>query len=213
MFSEDPQPPLVDRRESQLTIISSFGRDSFYPKHLSAWLVFMDYILYSISMGGVVMNTKIIENNNGIGGVVNPGMITQDIYVYFEETSVNETIYCDNESLGEDSDDYNPRCSLEDATESKYDDLFEEDEILSAADRFRCFLHAAYDIIIAPSYRIPKKVKKIRVYPDNCFFGVCPRCNKSIDREYQDFCNCCGQRLDWSVLDEAEEERISRNRK
>lgn len=96
--------------------------------------------------------------------------------------------------------------------EDKIADSFEEDVVLSAADRFRCFIHAVYDIIIAPSYRIPKKVKKIRVYPDNCFFGVCPRCNNSIDREYQTFCNCCGQRLDWSKLDEAEEQWIGGNR-
>ena len=96
--------------------------------------------------------------------------------------------------------------------EDEIADSFEEDVVLSAADRFRCFIHAVYDIIIAPSYRIPKKVKKIRVYPDNCFFGVCPRCNNSIDREYQTFCNCCGQRLDWSKLDEAEEEWIGGNR-
>ena len=116
---------------------------------------------------------------------------------------------CDSESLEDDPDDDALRFRLED----EIADDFEEDAVLSAADSFRCFLHAAYDIIIAPSYRIPKKVKKIRVYPDNCFFGVCPRCNKSIDREYQTFCNCCGQRLDWSKLDEAEEEWISRNRK
>lgn len=116
---------------------------------------------------------------------------------------------CDSESLEDDPVDDTLRFRLED----EIADDFEQDAKLSVAYRFRCFLHAAYDIIIAPSYRIPKKVKKIRVYPDNCFFGVCPRCNNSIDREYQDFCNCCGQRLDWSKLDEAEVEQIGRNRK
>lgn len=114
---------------------------------------------------------------------------------------------CDGEGL-EDDPDNAQRYRFED----EIADSFEEDVVLSAADSFRCFLHAAYDIIIAPSYRIPKTVKKIRVYPDNCFFGVCPRCNNSIDREYQTFCNCCGQRLDWSKLDEAEEEWIGGNR-
>ena len=111
---------------------------------------------------------------------------------------------CDSEGF-EDDPDNAQRYRFED----EIADSFEDDVVLSVADRFRSFLQAAYDIIIAPSYRIPKKVNKIRVYPDNCFFGVCPRCNKSIDREYQDFCNCCGQRLDWSMLDEAEEEHIS----
>ena len=83
---------------------------------------------------------------------------------------------CDSEGF-EDDPDNAQHCRFED----EIADSFEEDIVLSAADRFRCFIHAVYDIIIAPSYRIPKKVKKIRVYPDNCFFGVCPRCNNSID--------------------------------
>ena len=114
---------------------------------------------------------------------------------------------CDSEGL-EDAPDDAQRYRFED----EIADSFEEDVVLSAADRFRCFIHAVYDIIIAPSYRIPKKVKKIRVYPDNCFFGVCPKCNNSIDREYQTFCNCCGQRLDWSKLNEAEEQWIGRHK-
>ena len=118
---------------------------------------------------------------------------------------------CDSEGLEEgleDAPDDAQRYRLEDEIEED----FEEDAALSVVDRLRCLLYAVYDIIIAPSYRIPKTVKKIRVYPDNCFFGVCPRCNNSIDREYQTFCNCCGQRLDWSKLDEAEEQWIGGNR-
>lgn len=122
------------------------------------------------------------------------------------ETTQGAT-YCHSEGL-EDAPDDAQYYRLEDEIEED----FEEDTALSVVDRFRCFIHVVYDIIIAPSYRIPKKVKKIRVHPDNCFFGVCPRCNKSIDREYQDFCNCCGQMLDWSKLDEAEEEWIGGNR-
>lgn len=129
-------------------------------------------------------------------------------YDSFDKETKQGANCCDSESLEDDPDDDTLRFRLGD----EIADDFEEDVTPSAADRFRCFLHAAYDIIIAPSYRIPKKVKKIRVYPDNCFFGVCPRCNKSIDREYQDFCNCYGQRLDWSMLDEAEEEWIGLNK-
>lgn len=125
---------------------------------------------------------------------------------FSKETPRGANCY-DREGL-EDDPDNTQRYRFED----EIADSFEEDVVLSAADRFRCFIHAVYDIIIAPSYRIHKKVKKIRVYPDNCFFGVCPRCNNSIDREYQTFCNCCGQRLDWSKLDEAEEQWIGRHK-
>ena len=74
---------------------------------------------------------------------------------------------CDSEGL-EDAPDDAQRYRLEDEIEED----FEEDATLSVVDRIRCLLYAVYDIIIAPSYRIPKTVKKIYVYPDNCFFGV-----------------------------------------
>ena len=32
---------------------------------------------------------------------------------------------------------------------------------------------------------------------------VCPRCKLTLDREYQRFCDRCGQRLDWSRYDKA----------
>ena len=145
---------------------------------------------------------------------VNGALFTDHHSTYFKSRDISgmdttqRATYCHSEGL-EDAPDDTQRYHFED----EIADSFEDDVVLSAPDRFRCFIHVVYDIIIAPSYRIPKKVKKIRVYPDNCFFGVCPKCNNSIDREYQTFCNCCGQRLDWSKLDEAEEEWIGRNRK
>lgn len=152
------------------------------------------------------------KNTYGVFGV-NGALFTDHHRAGFKSCDVSgvETTQgadcCDSEGF-EDDPDNAQHCRFED----EIADSFEEDIVLSAADRFRCFIHAVYDIIIAPSYRIPKKVKKIRVHPDNCFFGVCPRCNNSIDREYQTFCNCCGQRLDWSKLDEAEAEWIGGNR-
>lgn len=32
-------------------------------------------------------------------------------------------------------------------------------------------------------------------------FAVCPQCGSSIEREYQNFCDRCGQMLDWSDYD------------
>lgn len=146
--------------------------------------------------------------------IANGILLAEHHSTYFKSRDISgmdttqRATYCHSEGL-EDAPDDTQRYHFED----EIADSFEDDVVLSAPDRFRCFIHVVYDIIIAPSYRIPKKVKKIRVYPDNCFFGVCPKCNNSIDREYQTFCNCCGQRLDWSKLDEAEEEWIGRNRK
>ena len=155
-------------------------------------------------------DTAILRSCNGI-------MSNEEFYSCTEfngwlntQSTINPVrpLNCERCEGFEDDPDNAQRYRLED----EIADSFEDDVVLSAADRFRCFIHVVYDIIIALSYRIPKTVKKIRVYPDNCFFGVCPRCNNSIDREYQTFCNCCGQRLDWSKLDEAEEQWINRNK-
>lgn len=50
------------------------------------------------------------------------------------------------------------------------------------------------------SFREPMPVTQIR-----CFhflhglttFPVCPRCGSTMEREYQAYCDCCGQYLDW----------------
>ena len=49
----------------------------FYAKLLSVALVFMDFILYSLPQGGVVMNINPVENNNRIDGVMNHRMNSQ----------------------------------------------------------------------------------------------------------------------------------------
>lgn len=35
-------------------------------------------------------------------------------------------------------------------------------------------------------------------------YPVCPRCSTTLEREYQRYCDRCGQRLDWHALDRAE---------
>lgn len=55
------------------------------------------------------------------------------------------------------------------------------------------------------SYRMPMRITEKscyyagyenaqKVYYD---FAVCPHCKASIEREYQSFCDNCGQKLDW----------------
>ncbi len=47
-------------------------------------------------------------------------------------------------------------------------------------------------------HRIPMCVTKMRVIPAaNLANPVCPRCNCSLEREYQAFCDRCGQHLLW----------------
>lgn len=56
------------------------------------------------------------------------------------------------------------------------------------------------------SFRKPMPVMQIR-----CFhflqgltgFPVCPQCGRTMEREYQPYCDRCGQCLDWSVFSKA----------
>ena len=50
------------------------------------------------------------------------------------------------------------------------------------------------------SYRIPLRVSAVVVFPhysDLGSFPICPRCSCTMDREYQAYCDRCGQALDW----------------
>ena len=56
-------------------------------------------------------------------------------------------------------------------------------------------------------FRIPLVVKQCRGY--YTLFGfttypVCPQCQMTLEREYQAFCDRCGQRLNWRRYSEAE---------
>ena len=55
----------------------------------------------------------------------------------------------------------------------------------------------------AVSYRIPLPVRKIIVYADNTAYPLCPRCESALEREYVFFCDQCGQKLNWDLLEHA----------
>lgn len=61
------------------------------------------------------------------------------------------------------------------------------------------------DLLLSPTYRLPKTVTTIRIYRDRNGFPICPRCKMVIKYEYQSYCGNCGQCLDWSNLEDAEE--------
>ena len=52
-------------------------------------------------------------------------------------------------------------------------------------------------------YREPMFVTEIEVWGNGYSFPVCPRCDCSIEREYQSFCDRCGQNLSWKWLSRA----------
>lgn len=55
--------------------------------------------------------------------------------------------------------------------------------------------------LAAYTYRIPLPVKEMRVFASGDSYPVCPRCDRTIEREYMCFCDRCGQRLAWKFLD------------
>lgn len=61
-----------------------------------------------------------------------------------------------------------------------------------------------YELLLSPTYRWPWKVKVVFSYRWGAEFPKCPRCGATMEREYQLFCDCCGQRLNWSGFDDCE---------
>lgn len=63
------------------------------------------------------------------------------------------------------------------------------------------------DPAAAVSYRIPMRVVSIRCFRRaacSYSYPVCPRCHITLDREYQSFCDRCGQALSWTRFARAE---------
>lgn len=49
-------------------------------------------------------------------------------------------------------------------------------------------------------YRLPMLVTELMVFSSafgRTSYYVCPRCNITMEREFQSYCDRCGQRLDW----------------
>ena len=56
------------------------------------------------------------------------------------------------------------------------------------------------------TFRIPLPVTAVRVYssnPSSSSYPLCPRCKQPMTREYQAFCENCGQALSWKGFSKA----------
>lgn len=49
----------------------------------------------------------------------------------------------------------------------------------------------------AEAFRLPLPVREIHLFPNGAAYSVCPRCRITLEREYQAYCDRCGQALDW----------------
>ena len=46
-------------------------------------------------------------------------------------------------------------------------------------------------------YRKAMNIIECKIIGNDNLFPVCPRCECTLDREYQSFCDRCGQKLKW----------------
>lgn len=53
------------------------------------------------------------------------------------------------------------------------------------------------------AFRRPMAVTEALRFRTGGTYPVCPRCGVTMEREYQNFCDRCGQRLEWSRFDRA----------
>ena len=60
------------------------------------------------------------------------------------------------------------------------------------------------DAQAALRYRQAMQVRELARYRSGGTFPVCPRCRSSMEREYQNYCDRCGQRLGWRELRRAQ---------
>ena len=59
----------------------------------------------------------------------------------------------------------------------------------------------SFSFFLAVSYRIPLQVTEVLQLPSGTAYPICPRCHSSLDREYKHFCDRCGQRLGWDMIE------------
>ena len=91
-----------------------------------------------------------------------------------------------------------------DADPQEDDSAFEDEEWMDCLTK-PTLAHIILDLLLSPTYRLPRTATAVRIYRDKNIFSVCPRCDVCIEREYQGYCHRCGQYLDWSKPEDAEE--------
>ncbi len=54
------------------------------------------------------------------------------------------------------------------------------------------------------SYRTPMAVAELKIFWNQNAFYVCPKCQTTLEREFQAYCDRCGQCLDWKGYKKAQ---------
>ena len=66
--------------------------------------------------------------------------------------------------------------------------------------------------ISAVLYRIPLPVIAVLELRPSDYYPICPRCDRTMDREYMNYCDRCGQCLGWGMFDFAKVIHVPRKR-
>ncbi len=91
-----------------------------------------------------------------------------------------------------------------DAVPQEDDSDFDDEEWMECPTK-PTLAHIILDLLLSPTYHLPRTVTAVRIYRDENIFSVCPRYGVCIEREYQGYCHRCRQHLDWSKLEDTEE--------
>ena len=60
------------------------------------------------------------------------------------------------------------------------------------------------DARAALRYRQPMEVRELIRYRSGGTFPICPQCRSAVERDYQQYCDRCGQCLSWRKIDRAQ---------
>lgn len=52
-------------------------------------------------------------------------------------------------------------------------------------------------LLFLAGYRLKMPVTEVMLFPDGNGYYLCPRCHVTMEREFMNFCDRCGQRLGW----------------
>lgn len=55
----------------------------------------------------------------------------------------------------------------------------------------------ANHLLILAGYRMKMPVTEVMCFPDGNGYYVCPRCHMTMEREFMNCCDRCGQHMDW----------------
>lgn len=61
-----------------------------------------------------------------------------------------------------------------------------------------------YRLLSAEAFRCPMYVSQALLFRNGDIFPICPRCQITLEREYQKFCDRCGQALNWDTYSNAQ---------